>query len=181
VTLFTRTMTSRVWVSFNSDTVVSTTSETPFSVGNPSFGAHRLTHRMRLILFALFLLTGMSVAIAGQVVVNGTFIYLAFYFPGIIVSLIGTGFFTKFIEQKKLMFKPVRVALTIAFLVLMVTHAAVNVGNAVYTARNFGISILVLNVFSIISLVLVYLTLLMYSLSYISSIYAFLLKSFKAT
>ena len=46
-------MTSRVWVSFNSDTVVSTTPETPFFVGNPSFGAHRLTRGMRLTLFAL--------------------------------------------------------------------------------------------------------------------------------
>ena len=94
------------------------------------------------------------------------------------------------------MFKPVRFVLTIAFLLLMVTHAAVNVGNAVYAAWNYS-TILALNVLSIskfplsfftkllkwrvVSFVLMYLVLLIYSLSYISSIYAFLLKSFKAT
>ena len=45
------------------------------------------------------------------------------------------------------MFKPVRWVLTIAFLVLMVTHAAVNVGNAVSQAWTG--TLLPLNVLSI--------------------------------
>ncbi len=180
-------MTSRVWVSFNSDTVVSTTPETPFFVGNPSFGAHRLTHRMRLTLFALLYVVIFHVIsvwlVGGRPIPRrmtlSTLVYLqssywnvcshrrpgggprliylprcvsptvqwfpsfpvthrilipvppspflyhtlAFYFPGIIVSMIGTGFLIKvytflsfsldvtvnsghankqFIEQKKL-------------------------------------------------------------------------------
>jgi hypothetical protein len=52
------------------------------------------------------------------------------------------------------MFKPVRWVLTVAFLVLMVTHAAVNVGNVVY----FGPYVAVLDVFSISRFPLSYFT-----------------------
>jgi hypothetical protein len=57
------------------------------------------------------------------------------------------------------MFKPVRSVLTIAFLVLMVAHAAINVGNAVYQAAwDIGPYGVVLDVFSISKFPLSYFT-----------------------
>lgn len=54
------------------------------------------------------------------------------YTIGIIVSLVGTGFLIGFLQQVKLMFKPVRVVATIVFFVSMgmVFVAAFVLGNA---------------------------------------------------
>lgn len=53
------------------------------------------------------------------------------YTLGIVVSLIGTGFLIGFMQQLKLMFKPVRVVATIVFLasIGMVFVAAFVLGN----------------------------------------------------
>ncbi|KIP09238.1 hypothetical protein PHLGIDRAFT_18665 [Phlebiopsis gigantea 11061_1 CR5-6] len=113
-------MASKGW--FNLESAAGTIPETQFFEGDSAFKALGLTRMQRLYGFGGCLALGFVLSILGAAMLFlgqlGSFAIL--YALGTVISLIGTGFLIGFAKQLKLMFKPVRVAATLIFLVSIV-------------------------------------------------------------
>lgn len=113
-------MASKGW--FNLESAAGTIPETQFFEGDSAFKALGLTRMQRLYGFGGCLALGFVLSILGAALLFlgqlGSFAIL--YALGTVISLIGTGFLIGFTKQLKLMFKPVRVAATLIFLVSIV-------------------------------------------------------------
>ncbi|KAI9569058.1 SFT2-domain-containing protein [Boletus coccyginus] len=105
---------SKGWLNLESGLV----SDTQFFEGDSAFKALGLTRTQRLYGFVGCLVAGFALSLLGSILLFlgqlSTFAVL--YTIGILVSLAGTGFLIGFASQLKLMFKPVRIIATIAFL-----------------------------------------------------------------
>ncbi|KAF8558470.1 SFT2-domain-containing protein [Imleria badia] len=130
--------------------------DTQFFEGDSAFKFLGLTRTQRLYGFVGCLIVGFALSLLGSILLFlgqlGSFAVL--YTIGILVALAGTGFLLGFVTQIKLMFKPVRVIATVAFLASI---ALVFVG--AFVIRN--------EVLCIVFVIVEYLAYTWYCLSYI--------------
>jgi len=147
-------MASKGW--FNLESVGGTIPETQFFEGDSAFSFLGLTRKQRLYGFIGCYAIGFILSLLGTILlfVGSLASFATLYAIGTIISLIGTGFLIGFTKQLKLMFKPVRVAATIIFLI--------SIGLIFVGAFVIGSGVL-----SIIFVAIEYVAFLWYTLSYI--------------
>jgi len=109
-------MASKGW--FNLETAGIGIPETQYFEGDSAFKFLGLSRTTRLYGFLGCLAVGFLLSILGSIVlfIGPLSIFAILYIFGTIVSLIGTGFLIGFLNQLKLMFKPIRVIATVIFL-----------------------------------------------------------------
>jgi len=109
------------------------TGQAALSEGDPAFAFLKLSRTQRLYGFGACLAIGFVLSILGTSILflGQLYLFVVLYTLGVVISLIGTGFLIGFMQQLKLMFKPVRVVATIVFLasIGMVFVAAFVLGN----------------------------------------------------
>jgi len=103
---------------FEADGITQTVPETSYFEGDSAFKFLGLSRTTRLYGFIGCLAIGFLLSILGSIVLflGQVSIFAILYIFGTIVSLVGTGFLIGFLNQLKLMFKPVRVVATIVFI-----------------------------------------------------------------
>ncbi|THV07883.1 SFT2-domain-containing protein [Dendrothele bispora CBS 962.96] len=109
-------MASKGW--FNLESAGVGIPETQYFEGDSAFKFLGLSRTTRLYGFVGCLIVGFVLSLLGSIVLflGQLTIFALLYVMGTIVALIGTGFLIGFLNQLKLMFKPVRVVATIVFL-----------------------------------------------------------------